>query len=213
MPSMCSLCSRNEENSFHLFFECIYSCNLWCWLSRLMNIPLHFNSIEDIWLTSNKYSNQQSKLVVNSAVINIINAIWFARNQLRFNNKKIHRKSSIASVMALVSLAGNNSKTTSLSMLDFSLLKKFNISLHPPRAPKVIEVIWYPPVAPWIKCNTDGCFTTTSSSCGGIFRNSNSDMIMCFVEKLDVDNAFQAELIGAIELLRLLTITVGAIFG
>jgi len=145
-----------------------------------MNIPLHFNSIEDIWLTCNRYSNHQSKLVVNSAIINIINAIWFARNQLRFNNKKIHWKNSIASITASVSLAGNNSRTTSLSMSDSVLLKKFNVTLHPPRAPKIIEVIWHPPVAPWVKCNTDGCFTTTSSSsCGGIVRNPNSDMIAC----------------------------------
>lgn len=197
MPSMCSLCSRNEETSFHLFFECIYSCNLWCWLSRMLQIPLHFNSIEDIWVTCKRYSNHQSKLVANSAIIYIINSIWFARNQLRFSNKKIHWKSSISSVLALVSLAGNNSRTTSLSMSDFSLLKKFNINLHPPRAPKIIEVIWHPPTIPWIKCNTDGCFTSTSSSCGGIFRNHNSDLIMCFVEKLVVDNAFQAELTGA----------------
>jgi len=145
---MCSLCSKTQEPSFHLFFECIYACNIWCWLSRTLHIPLHFQSIEDIWYTSNIYSNHQSKLVVNVAIINIINSIWFARNQFRFHNKKIHWKSSIASIAASVSLTGNNSKTYSLSMVDFILLKKFDINVHPPRAQKILEVFWHPPSDP-----------------------------------------------------------------
>jgi hypothetical protein len=145
LPSMCSLCYKFQETSFHLFFECIYSCNIWCWLSRILNIPLHFQDIEDIWSTIYRFSNQQTKLVVNSAIVNIINTIWFARNQVRFNNKKISWRSSISSITALVSLAGNNSKTYSLSMSDFTILKKFDITLNPPKAPKIIEVIWIPP--------------------------------------------------------------------
>ncbi|XP_024626579.1 uncharacterized protein [Medicago truncatula] len=40
-------------------------------------------------------------------------------------------------------------------------------------------------------------FTSSSSSCGAIFINAGSDLILCFTEKLKADNAFQAELIGA----------------
>lgn len=148
MPSMCFLCHRNAESSFHLFFDCVYSCNIWCWLSTMLNMPLHFQSIEEIWKTSDRYSNLQSKLVVNSAIINLLNSIWFARNQVRFNNKKIPWKCSIASIIVFVSLAGNISKTTSLSMTDFTLLKKFDITLHPPRAPRITEVLWQPPITP-----------------------------------------------------------------
>jgi hypothetical protein len=175
LPSMCSLCNRTQETSFHLFFGCIYSCNIWCWLSKMLNIPLHFQDIEDIWTTSDRFSNHQTKLVVNSAIINIINAIWFSRNQLRFNNKKITWKSSISSVTALVRLAGNNFKECSLSMTYFTILKKFDITFQPTRAPKIIEVIWHPPVDPWIKCNTNGCATSSNSSYGGIFRNASAD--------------------------------------
>jgi hypothetical protein len=175
LPSMCSLCNRTQETSFHLFFGCIYSCNIWCWLSKMLNIPLHFQDIEDIWTTSDRFSNHQTKLVVNSAIINIINAIWFSRNQLRFNNKKITWKSSISSVTALVRLAGNNFKECSLSMTYFTILKKFDITFQPTRAPKIIEVIWHPPVDPWIKCNTNGCATSSTSSYGGIFRNASAD--------------------------------------
>jgi len=96
---------KSEETSFHLFFECAYSCNIWCWMSSMLNFPLHFQFIEEIWKTSDIYSNQQNKLVVNSAIINIMNAIWFARNQIRLNNKRILWKSSITYIIAITSLA------------------------------------------------------------------------------------------------------------
>lgn len=79
----------------------------------MLNFPLHFQSVEEIWKSSDRYSNHQSKLVVNSAIIYIMNAIWFARNQIRLKNKNIPWKSSIASITAFVSLAGNISKAVS----------------------------------------------------------------------------------------------------
>lgn len=48
LPSMCSLCSKQSENSFHLYFECPYSFNIWYWFARILNLNLHFQCIEDI---------------------------------------------------------------------------------------------------------------------------------------------------------------------
>jgi len=48
LPSMCSLYGSKAETTFHLFFECIYAVNLWCWLAAILNTPIHFQSIEDI---------------------------------------------------------------------------------------------------------------------------------------------------------------------
>jgi hypothetical protein len=88
----------------------------------------------------------------------------------------------LAWVAANVSIAGNHtSKLASSSVRDFSVLKKFNVCIHPPKVSSLKEVIWQPPLPNWVKCNTDGAFTGLSASCGGIFRNSS---------------AFQAELCG-----------------
>ena len=147
LPSMCSLCCKTEESSFHLFFECIYAVNIWCWLASLLNMSSQFQSMEDIWNLYNRFSNLQCKLVINSATINILNSIWYDRNQRRFKDKLIHWKSSISNILANVSLARNISTTISISMSDFTLLKKFNVMIHRPRNPKIIEVIWHPPIA------------------------------------------------------------------
>jgi len=82
-------------------------------------------------------------------------------------------------------------------MTDFTILKKFDITFQPTKAPKIIEVIWHPQIDPWIKCNIDGCATSTTSSYGGIFRNATADALLCFADNIGEGNAFQAELIGA----------------
>lgn len=60
LPFMCSLCGSQIETTFHLFFECIYAYNIWCWFASILNCPLQFQSIEDIWNTSRKFTTMQS---------------------------------------------------------------------------------------------------------------------------------------------------------
>jgi len=135
---MCSLCFNHEQSLFHQFFECIYAVNLWCWFAYMLYVTLHFQSLQDMWSICN---NPQCKIVITSTMINIINSVWFARNQMRFRNKKIHWKSSLATVISNTTLCGNLSKA---SISDFVILKKFNVTLHPPKAPQIIEVLWKP---------------------------------------------------------------------
>jgi len=188
-PSMCSLCSSTSETSFLLFFECAYAVKLWCWLATKLNSPLHFQSKEDIWSLSDKFSNKHCKITINSALVFILNAIWFARNQLRFNNKIIPWRSSITNIAASIQLTGNCSRATSISMSDFVLLKKFNVTIHPPRAPVIKEVFWNPLLANWIKCNADDSSVANNSACGGIFRDANVDFLFCFAENTGQGNA------------------------
>jgi len=146
MPSCCSLCYKKEENSHHLIFDCAYASNIWRWLASSIFYNHHISSIQDIWQILDVQRSPQCKIVVLSAVINSINAIWFARNQKRFNNTNIHWRSSIARIISEVSLSGNSTKKSShSSMTDFSILKNFNVTIHPPNAPKIKEVFWTPP--------------------------------------------------------------------
>jgi len=143
LPSMCSLCGNQEETSFHLFFECMYAVNLWCWFASMINRTLQFQSMEDMWSICNASWNPQCKIIITATMINIINSIWFAGNQMRFQNKIIHRKSSLATVKSNTALCGNISKVVaSNNISNFVILKKFDVTLHPPRAPQIIEVIW-----------------------------------------------------------------------
>ncbi|GAU51353.1 hypothetical protein TSUD_413010 [Trifolium subterraneum] len=78
-----------------------------------------------------------------------------------------------------------------------------NVNIHPPKLLGTKEIIWLPPLPLWVKCNTDGASTSISSSCGGIFRNSEADFMCAFADNLGVGSAFNAELIGAMNTIEL----------
>lgn len=196
---MCNLCFKHVESSFHIFFTCSYAVKLWSWLASALNISLNFYSLQEVWKVCDLPWSPQCKVVILSALINLFNSIWFARNQARFNNKTVNWKSAIAMIIANTSIAGNATwKTSTNSIRDFIIIKTFNVSTHQPRAPIIKEVIWSPPLQSWIKCNIDGASIGNPGnlSCGGIFRNNEADFLCCFTEPL-------AEISGALRAIEL----------
>jgi ribonuclease HI len=110
----------------------------------------------------------------------------------------VHWKSSINQIITNVSMSANNSNlSASASISEFTILKAFNISIHPPRSVLVKEVLWCPPIHSWIKGNCDGAFASGKAACGGIFRNSLGQFLGCFAEGLSYGNSLFAELCGA----------------
>lgn len=147
LPSICNLCLKAEETTFHLFFECFYAIQLWCWLASVLNQPLHFSALEEIWHLSERGWSPQCKLAIIAAIINIMSAIWRARNNCRFQNIKTHWKSAISQIIVNVSLSASNSKLpASSAMKEFTILKTFNVSINPPKMLIVKEVFWCPPI-------------------------------------------------------------------
>ena len=109
-------------------------------------------------------------------------------------------------IVANVSLSGKNtSKAACNSITELSILKTFNIAIHPPKAPKIIEVLWHPPIFDWVKCNTDGaaCGIPSKATCGGIFRNNEAEFIGCFAQNLGLGSSLFAELSGAMQAIEI----------
>lgn len=195
LPSMCSLCSMHSETSFHLFFECNFAFNLWCWLASVLDTNLHFQSMEDIWTLCDRSWSQQCKVVVLAAIINIMSTIWFARKQFRFQGKPFNWRIAINNIIVAVSLTGNNTlKSSNSSVRDLIILKKCNVNIHAPKAPVIKEIIWQPPYQNWLKCNTNGAASPNTSSCGGIFRDSEAVFQLAFAENIGGGTTFHAEL-------------------
>jgi hypothetical protein len=98
-----------------------------------------------------------------------------------------------------VNITGNFSKLiTFASIHEFQISKVFSINVNPANAPKIKEVLQYPPKIYWIKCNTDeaalGC--QCLAACNGIYRDSYVTTFGCFVKNLGVTYAFLVEIVG-----------------
>ncbi|GAU26294.1 hypothetical protein TSUD_55920 [Trifolium subterraneum] len=189
------------ETSQHLFWDCAFAKNLWTWLASTVNIVIDTSSIDTVLNICKKFWSPQCKTVITAAIVNLIDVIWFCRNKVRFDNKIIHWKSASHMVISNTSLAGNHSSGSSFSdMHEFVILKAFSVTIHAPKAPRIKEVLWHPPIVSWIKCNIDGTAKGCPgpATCGGIFRDSNAAVVGCFAQNLHISTAFHAELIGAI---------------
>lgn len=186
------VCKSCSETTYHLFFEYAFALNLSAWFGSILNSSIQINSMDDIWIIMNKNWSPQCKMVIKACFINILNVIWFNRKQSRFQDKFLGWRPAINLIIAKVALSGNNTvKSSSISMQEFSILKACNVSVKPPRAPIIREVVWTPPLSPWIKINTDGACVKNpvKASIGGIFRNNEGCCVGCFAQSLGDGNA------------------------
>jgi hypothetical protein len=155
-------------------------------LSKL-GFAIQFTSMEDTWKLCDLNWSPQCKITVTATIINLINTLWFVKNQARFNNKILPWNSTIAMIISNTSLTGNNTtKSSSSSIRDFVLLKLFSISIHQPKESYLIEVCRQPPLTDWLKCNINGAAVgyPGNASCGGVFRNDSAEFIFGFAEPL-----------------------------
>jgi ribonuclease HI len=204
LPSMCSLCNKQGESTFHIFFECEFAVKIWSWFASCLNLVLQFTSIEDMWKICDMDWSPQCKEVIRAAMVNLLNCIWMARNQARFINKGTNWRSAISFIIANTSLTGNNTKKrSSNSIRDFSILKTFKVNIHHPNVPVIREIFWHPPLLNWTKCNIDGACSQGLASCSGVFRNHEAEFMLCFAEPLGTCSPFQTELCAAMRAIEL----------
>ncbi|XP_058746496.1 uncharacterized protein LOC131619414 [Vicia villosa] len=151
------------------------------------------------------FGTGQCKTVAVASFIMVLNAIWLARNMLRFHNVTFLVSKTISAIMELVALVGGCSSVGNpLNMKDFEILKSFKVNIRPPKVPNNIEVIWKSPLRDWVKINCDGAFTSFSnSSCVGIARNHDGNFLGAFASSLEIANSLMAELTSAMMAIEL----------
>ncbi|KHN24894.1 Putative ribonuclease H protein, partial [Glycine soja] len=82
-----------------------------------------------------------------------------------------------------ITLSGNILKGTTKNLIvEFGILKKFNINIHPWKTPLPKQVLWSPPLCGWTKCNSDRAARGSPgvASREGTFRDYRGSILGCF---------------------------------
>nr|KYP31803.1 hypothetical protein KK1_047700 [Cajanus cajan] len=88
---------------------------------------------------------------------------------------------------------------------ELKLLKSFLLPCRGRRVDQLVEVRWTPPSTGWIKCNTDGAFSTYSSSaaCRIIFRDSKANLVGCLAELVVAKSTLELEVLAIIHVVQI----------
>ena len=86
-------------------------------------------------------------------------------------------------IWSAITLSGNILKGTTKNLIvEFGILKKFNINIHPWKTPLPKQVLWSPPLCGWTKCNSDRAARGSPgvASREGTFRDYRGSILGCF---------------------------------
>ncbi|XP_058776615.1 uncharacterized protein LOC131650935 [Vicia villosa] len=198
-PSLCSLCLSHCENSTHLFFECKFAKNIWSWFAGISQFGRPINCLEDCRNLLLQSWCPQSKVVLQASIACIFHQIWLTRNRSRFEDLSANWKSCVGFVTTHAKIVGLNTRRISNSAIkNFVMLKSFGISIHPKKQTTTIEVLWSPPLAGWMKCNTDGVSILNGAACGVICRDHHANHLFSLCDYIGSESADFAELVAAI---------------
>ncbi|KAH6776357.1 hypothetical protein C2S52_013918 [Perilla frutescens var. hirtella] len=204
-PLFCSLCRKEEESLYHVFYGCSVVRQAWQWLFGLFNIEdQSFSSFNELFMFClNHKSSSQVWILWRIGVVSLVWGVWNARNRATYNDFKpsFHRLAAVVRI-ALRESSMISAKMGFMhnTMEDLSILRAVGVKGRI-QHPKVIKtVIWKPPPRGWVKINTDGSAVSEPGNlaCGGIFQNHMGSVIACFHENLGVGFVYEAELWGAI---------------
>ncbi|XP_004297973.1 PREDICTED: putative ribonuclease H protein At1g65750-like [Fragaria vesca subsp. vesca] len=88
---------------------------------------------------------------------------------------------------------------------DLRIIKSFGAECRLGRAPRVIEVVWHPPVIRWVKINSDGAWKHAEGvgGFGAVFRDFKGHVLGAFSSNIDIPSSVAAEVMAIIVAIEL----------
>ncbi|XP_057786559.1 uncharacterized protein LOC131004004 [Salvia miltiorrhiza] len=210
-PNICLLCLKDSENQDHLFWNCERVKEIWVTFLGWFNFTqgMHANDIHSLLVKAWQY--ELSPLAGNfwkAGIITVIWAIWTQRNNCIFDNQKFEARRVIQTVkVAFKDIDVNFSKLGYMwnSWSDYLILRAVGVATRSAPPPEFVEVHWWPPVAPWIKVNTDGSAMEAPGNiaAGRVFHDNWNVVRGCFHFKGGSGYAFEAELLAIISAIQI----------
>lgn len=146
ITSVCCHCNTSFETSIHLFLECPFALSLWVWLGQKLKRTLDLTSPLTVLTSCCAGFSTQLQDIAIAGALNVVWAIWYSRNHIRFQNFCISVHHLQHLISASVSLSGSLSKGTVYpSATELSILRSFFIKGHIRKSFAPILVTWQPP--------------------------------------------------------------------
>ncbi|KAL6208489.1 hypothetical protein ACLB2K_019438 [Fragaria x ananassa] len=91
------------------------------------------------------------------------------------------------------------------SVQNLRIIKSFGAECRLGRAPRVIEVVWHPPVIGWVKINSDGAWKHAEGvdGFGAVFRDFKGHVLGAFSSNIDIPSSVAAEVMTVIVAIEL----------
>jgi len=196
LASRCVLCGLEGESLLHIFFSCSYAYSLWgCWVSWF-ELGVMPSTIMDLLFYGLNGRSQQLRELWLLCFTTTLWFIWKARNIMKHDGRFIGVDALHRLILGHIQAASRLATDCMFNSLEeLRVLKNYNISCRPRRAPRIIEVNWHPPILGWVKINTDGAWQRASGRAGygGIFRDFRGSFLDAFASNLDIPSSVEAE--------------------
>jgi ribonuclease HI len=191
-PSMCALCSLQEESKEHLFNGCQYSQKIWDYGAQIMRkSQRNRSSINDTIENWNNisFTNPILNLIWDLLPGFTLWQIWKERNKRIFHSQSSPPDATWTKVRAQVTETVRNKSWTEkdwqcnpeeqIILHNWQLDLTNHLSARSPTVPLVSPTTWTPPPAHFIKVNFDGASKGNPGPAGygTVLRNSDGEIL------------------------------------
>ncbi|CAL1400097.1 unnamed protein product [Linum trigynum] len=182
----CELCKAAPESSEHVLRHCVMAAQVWQALGisdSTLTIGLNMTD----WMARNLKDSKSGLLFGVAAWY-----LWKRRNEWIFNNKHQETQTLIQRIQSWT----NTIREAQSNEKDIHTLQQRKTST---------EVAWIPPNPEWVVVNSDGSVKHPDllAAAGGLVRDSSGRCLGAFASNLGACTITRAELMGAIQGLRL----------
>ncbi|KAL6185106.1 hypothetical protein ACLB2K_041241 [Fragaria x ananassa] len=205
--SRCEFCGACTESLQHIFLHCPFTAAIWSYFLSLFDMGVTPHTIVDLFhkgLSMGRSSQLKELWLIYFT--SILWFVWHARNKTRFDGKSFSVASTCHLILGHIRAASRRANgPMHNSVQDLRIIKSFGAECRLGRAPRVIKVVWHPPVIGWVKVNSDGAWKHAEGvgGFGAVFRDFKGHVLGVFSSNIDIPSSVAAEVMSVIVAIEL----------
>ncbi|XP_057790752.1 uncharacterized protein LOC131007855 [Salvia miltiorrhiza] len=160
-PNFCTFCFAANETMDHILWSCIHVQPIWLEFLSWFQFPdaMVISDIHSFLVRAwNHKLSSQLDCYWRAGIIGVLWAIWSHRNSCIFYNASFDHRQIIRIIKVSFKEIENTFKLGHMdnSWKEYTILRAIGVASRAAPPMDFLSVLWWPPVSPWIKVNTDG---------------------------------------------------------